>query len=201
MLVSFIAGAVLTYYYIKATTFYVVKKPAVYLYPIDESVINVSLSINGKLTASEPYYNQGWNVNVKPNGLIDGRFDYLFYEAALKKIALPEDGWVVEYKNLDRWFDRELILLGLNEKEKSQFKEYWLKELPKADYYEIRLLQDDFLNENMGLDIKPKPDNLIRVNLHFKPVSTKTSLAKPVIKTPHREGFVVVEWGGILAEG
>ena len=64
-------------------------------------------------------------------------------------------------------------------------------------YYEIRLLDDKFLSENMKLIINPEPQTLIRLNFHFKPVFSKTELKTPVINTPVRNGFTVIEWGGI----
>lgn len=174
-----------------------VKKPAVYLYPMETTNIKVNIEVNGKLTYTEPLYGNGWNVSVTPNGLIDGKYDYLFYEADLKKIELPDEGWIVEYNKLENWFDEYLPQLGLNEKEKNQFKEYWLSNLKKANYYEIKLLGNDFLKENMNLIISPEPKTIIRLNFHFKPVFEKIEIKQPTVSTPLRDGFTVVEWGGV----
>ena len=176
------------------------KKPAIYLYPLERSRINVSLSVNGFLTQSEPDYSHGWSIIAEPTGLIDGQYDYLFYEAHLNKIELPSEGWVVRACDLEKWFDTYLYQLGLNDKEASQFKEYWLEELPVSRYYEIRLFDNDFLTANMNLIIDPKPDTIIRLNFYFKPIDEKTDLIKPKIETPTREGFTVVEWGGVLGK-
>lgn len=174
-----------------------VKKPAVYLYPAEQMNVSVKVNVNGVLTLTDPEYNTGWNVNVKPNGIIDNKYDYLFYEADLNKIELPEEGWVVEYGNLKDWFDEYLPKLGLNKKEKEQFEEYWLGKLRKANYYDIRILDNKFLSENMRLIIDPKPESILRLNFHFKPISIKTELKAPEIKEFIRKGFTVIEWGGI----
>jgi hypothetical protein len=176
-----------------------VKKPAVYLYPLEELNIKVKVDVNGSLTLTEPLYNNGWDVNVNPDGLIDNKYDYLFYEANLNKIELPEEGWIVEYKGLEKWFDKYLPELGLTANEKEQFKEYWLKNLRKANYYEIKLLDSKFLEENMKLIISPEPQTLIRLNFYFKPLFENKEIKNPVINTPERKGFTVVEWGGINA--
>lgn len=176
----------------------VIKKPAIYLYPSEDSFINVKLDINGKIIRDIPNYEDGWDVFITKEGVIDDKYDYLFYEAQLEKIKLPNSGWVVKYNNLGNWFDNKLILLGLNEKEKNQFKEYWLKELPKYDYYEIKLLDDSFLKENMNLIISPQPDTVIRLNFYFKPLEKPVNIQEPTIISPERRGFTVVEWGGIL---
>jgi len=176
----------------------IVKKPAIYLYPEESSNINVQLNINGKIINDIPEYNNGWNVFVTKEGLIDNKYDYLFYEAKLNKISFPEEGWIIEYNSLEGWFDEKLPILGLNEKEISQFKEYWLNSLPEADYYEIKLLDKEFLKENMNLLITPTPDTIIRLEFYFKPISKKISINEPIVITPKRTGFTVVEWGGIL---
>jgi hypothetical protein len=178
----------------------VVKKPAIYLYPEEDSFVSVQLDINGKLIKDVPEYRGVWNVFVTKEGIIDGKYDYLFYEAELNKLELSKNGWIVKYEDLEPWFDENLPKLGLNEKEKLQFKEYWLKELSKSNYYEIKLLEDEFLKENMGIIVSPKPDTVIRLNFYFKPLKEKILLQEPLIVTPERIGFTVVEWGGILGK-
>jgi len=175
----------------------VVKKPALYLYPEKEMNVSVNVVVNGKLTYTEPEYNTGWNVNVKPDGTINNKYDYLFYEADLNKIELPEEGWIVEFSKLENWFDEYLPLLGLNQKEKDQFKEYWLKDLKKENFYEIKLLGNNFLNENMRLKITPEPQTILRLNFYFKPLKEIKEIKSPVINKVERIGFTVIEWGGI----
>ena len=175
-----------------------VKKPAIYLYPLVDSNIQVKVNINGKITKDIPDYNNGWDVFATKEGIINNEYDYLFYEAELNKLELPNEGWVVKYADLDSWFDNILSKLGLNEKEARQFKEYWLNELPESNYYEIKMLDSKFLKQNMNLEINPIPDTLIRIEFYFKPVNLIREINEPSIVTPKREGFTVVEWGGIL---
>ncbi len=175
-----------------------VKKPAVYLYPTETSEIEVKVDVNGYITKAEPNYLTGWKVTAEPNGLIDHKYDYLFYEAQLTNLQLPDEGWIIEFSNLDEWFDETLPLLGLNNKEIAQFKDYWMKELTEANYYEIRILENKFLDENMNLIINPVPDTIIRLNFYFKPLSDKIEIEEPTVETPKRTGFTVVEWGGLL---
>jgi hypothetical protein len=174
------------------------RKPAIYLYPTEDSFVNVQLKIKGLMTKDVPNYNDGWDVFVTKEGLIEEKYDYLFYEALLRNVELPESGWVVKYENLNEWFEINLKKLGLNNKEKGQFMEYWIKELPKSNFYEIKLLEEKFLNENMALNISPKPDTTIRLIFNFKPLRKELELLEPNIVTPERKGFTVVEWGGII---
>ena len=175
------------------------EKPALYLYPESDSMISVKLDVKGKIIKDIPPYNDGWYVFATKDSLIDGQYDYLFYETMQKKKAKLDDrGWVVEKSELEEWFDLYLPELGLNEKETLQFEEYWLERLSEECYYEIKLVEDKYLEENVKLIIEPKPDTVIRLIFHFKAVDERTILKEPVIETPVRKGFTVVEWGGIV---
>ena len=174
------------------------EKPAIYLYPEEDSRIEVKLNINGEIVKDIPKYNNGWKVFVTKEGIIENQYDYLFYSNTLNDLELPEKGWVVAKKDLYNWFEINLPKLGLNEKEKIQFKEYWLYRLTDSDYYEIKLLSKDFLDKNMNLIVEPKPDTEIRLNFVFTPIKKSHEIENPKITTPIREGFTVVEWGGIL---
>jgi hypothetical protein len=177
-----------------------IKKPAIYLYPIEDGQIEVSVFVNGKLTETIPEYGTGWDVFVAKDGIIENKYDYLFYEANLNKLELPIEGWVVKYGDLGSWFDKNLKLMGLNEKELLQFKEYWMKELPEKEYYLIKLFSKNYLEENLKLKFNPTPNTLIRLNFYFKPLNEMIKVESPNITTPTRNGFTVVEWGGVFEE-
>jgi hypothetical protein len=146
-----------------------------------------------------PSYDGLWLVKATPRGVIDDKYGYLFYEVALNSVLdLPKEGWVVKTEEIDRWFDKTLPKLGLKGKEIEDFKEYWLKELRGYPYFKIKVLSQKFLNENLAIQIKPKPDKMIRVILVFEGIKEEERIAEPIIKTPKRKGFTVVEWGGIL---
>ncbi|WP_299238543.1 hypothetical protein [Sulfurihydrogenibium sp.] len=177
-----------------------VKKPALYLYPNKTEKVEVILKPKGQITKTIPEYKDKWLVIANPNGLIDNKYPYLFYEVALENsIDLPKEGWIVKTTDLEKWFDVNLPKLGLNEKEIKDFKEYWLGELKGYPYYKIRLLSEEFLDENIAVKINPRPDTFIRVIFYFEGTyDSKEKLIEPQIKTHIRKGFTAVEWGGIL---
>jgi len=177
----------------------VVKKPALYLYPTKTRQIEIYLKPKGWLTKTIPYYNGIWLVRASPKGIIDNKYEYLFYEVALNSsLDLPNEGWVVKIKELNQWFDKTLSKLGLKEKEIKDFKDFWLKELKGYPYFKIKVLSEKFLNDNLAIRIKPNPDKMIRVILVFEGIKQEEQITEPIIKTPKRKGFTVVEWGGIL---
>ncbi len=194
-------------------------KPAVYLYPEKEMLVNVQVAItNGFLTYTDPLYPKGgWSVFARPNGSLQyfgnnfsdskgkvnyatGIFPYLYYEGKVADSAVqkPEEGYVIAYENLANFYDEILPKLGLNPKESQEFQDYWLKALPNASYYFIGIIPQEQLNENEPLTITPKEDTMIRVRLYFEQREKFSVVTPPTLKTPTRNGFTVVDWGGMV---
>jgi hypothetical protein len=196
-------------------------KPAVYLYPTTDTLVNVKVNINnGFLTYTDPLYPlNGWNVLAKPNGDLQylshdlanskgtvnyptGIFPYLYYEGKIQdqSVNIPTTGFIKHYDQLPAFFDDILPKLGLNHKETEEFKSYWLKALPKANYYFIGIIPQDQLNTNEPLTITPKQDTMIRVRLYFEALDKPKLIEQPIIQTPSRTGFTVVDWGGMVKQ-
>lgn len=190
-------------------------KPAIYLYPEEDTNVIVYLDLNGEITQSDPDYQGGWNVFVtvtedgttKNSTIYDengSEYDYLFWEGAFEYslLVLPNSGWIIAQENLGAWFYENLNALGLNDNERQQFMEYWVARLQDSPYYEIKLVDQEFMNNNATLSITSSegtvPDTMIRIILHFHGVDVYEYIEAPEIVTPERNGFVVVEWGGIL---
>jgi hypothetical protein len=179
-------------------------KPAIYLYPTEKTNINVKVDTIGKLNLTIPTYPQnGWDVTAYPNGSIvykNATYPYLYYEAALPDTALnlPSDGYVIAYNELDNFFNDTLPQLGLNGRETIEFSDYWEKALPKSPYYFIGIMPQDNLQTLAKLNITPQPNTVIRVSLYFKPLDKKMQVNPPQISKLNRDGFTVVEWGGLF---
>jgi hypothetical protein len=78
---------------------------------------------------------------------------------------------------------------------------YWLPELQatKSPYYRISFLQTAEMNKIVPMKITPNPYSLLRVFLDWAPLQTKPAESLPPQEfTPFaRNGFAVVEWGGL----
>jgi hypothetical protein len=174
---------------------------------------------NGFLTYTDPLYpiNQGWSVLAYPTGELrylstnmadskgtinypTGVFPYLYYEGKINDQALtkPDKGFVKHYNELPSFFDTLLPQLGLNNKESQEFKQYWLKALPKSPYYFIGILPQEQVNQNEPLTITPPQDTLIRIRLFFEALEQPKLVEQPTLQTPTRSGFTVVDWGGMV---
>lgn len=199
-------------------------KPAIYLYPEKPTDINVKLNLDGELTVSNPAYNAdtGWNVKAYPDGIIqltesdkdtsDGMrmhssevegsiktYPYLYYEAELNGISLPKEGFVFAKDELPKQLRLLMEKIGFNDKEISDFMEYWLPRLSEKPYYFVTLLPENVINDKEKLTFSMAPDTLIRSRFVFEGLDAPISV-KPLanISTYSRSGFVVTDWGGTI---
>lgn len=179
-------------------------KPAVYLYPEEQMFVHVLLDPKGEITYTDPLYPEGgWKVWAYPSGDILSdykRYDYLYYEAEVPQdsYALPEEGFVVAKDSLPTFLPELVTKLGLNHKETQEFTEYWVGVLPDSAYYQVKIVKQEVLDDISPLYITPRPSTVIRVTLHFKALDEAVSITAPEIAPVTRDGFTVVEWGGLF---
>lgn len=180
-------------------------KPIVYLYPEKKQNVLVKLDPKGFLLETIPKYpKEGWFVESYPDGKIvyKGKtYNYLYYESKIKdeEITIPEEGFLVAYEELEIFFQKILPKTGLNVKESIEFIDYWKKALPKVPYYFIGLMDRESIDKIEPLTIIPTPESVIRVRFYFRPLEDKNIQVKePVIIAGKRDGFSVVEWGGMV---
>jgi len=180
-------------------------KPIIYIYPEqDGTVINVNVSDPEKLTCTYPKYNDGWKVIASKDGTLkdeSGRHYYaLYWEGKDFTNSNFEDGFVVKGEDTAAFLEEKLAILGLNEREAEEFIVYWLPVLESNNYNLIRFKTAEEIDSDMGLEINPKPDTLIRVMMEYKPLMFKKDIKEQVLEKVERTGYTVVEWGGIKSK-
>ena len=177
-------------------------KPIIYLYPTEETKVSVKLLKDDSITCSYPKYEESWEVVAKPNGdltyLSNGRQLYaLYYESKNNiKLDVQKDGFIVKSEDVAEFLEEKLEILGLNQREAEEFIIYWLPKLESNKYNYIRVATEEEINENMPLEINPKPDTTIRILMTYKGLEEPIDVEEQKLITPERNGFVVVEWGG-----
>lgn len=176
-------------------------KPIIYIYPSKDMDVTVKLSHPNDLTTTYPKYNYEWKVRALTDGtLIDEnnkKYYALYWESeSNKKNGIKEDGFVVKGEDTAGFLEEKLEILGLNYKEANEFIMYWLPRLENNKYNYIRFQTMDEINNNMGLDINPKPDTLIRVRMEYKSLDKKIKVKEQKLNKVERQGYTVVEWGG-----
>ena len=178
-------------------------KPVIYLYPEQTTDVSVKLEPQGGFTVTEPAYDGGWNVRATPKGeltnLKDGKtYSYLFWEGRGGLYETPKRGFVVAEKNVHGFLLEKLAALGLNAQESADFIEFWEPRMTGSPYYFVTFLGNSAMDALAPLDVTPKPDTVIRVLMDFSPLEKPISVEGFSIRTPKREGFTLVEWGGVL---
>ena len=177
-------------------------KPVIYLYPIKTSKVNVTFKYPERLTTTYPKYVDNWTVTASPNGnLYDEKTNknyYALYYESLTKISkgVRDIGFVVKGSDTISFLEDKLSKLGLTEREANEFIMFWLPKLERNSYNYIYFNTLEEVNEDMPIEVNPKPDTMIRIIMEFKPLDKPIKVNEQVITTPIRKGFTLVEWGG-----
>lgn len=180
-------------------------KPVIYLYPEQETKVNVQLSFNGTLTSTYPTLpSEGWTVTAQPDGTLtdeEGRsYRYLFWEGVADVDWKQDSGFLVKAEDTREFLEQSLTQLGLNELEQNDFITYWLPKLEKNGESFVTFAAEQY-TDNAVLTVTPQPDSVLRVQMLISKVddSNRAAFQKlPEQELPRfeREGFVLVEWGG-----
>lgn len=177
-------------------------KPVIYLYPTKTTPVSVSLPRFINVTVSEPTYSsRGWQTVAQPDGTLtmaDGQqFGSLYWEGTGVGYVAPREGFMVKDGQQKVFLTETLAKYGLNAKESQEFMDFWLPKMTGAPYYRVSFLTDTW-SKAAPLYVNPKPDTNIRIFMDWQKLSAPINIATPKIITPARNGFTLVEWGGLL---
>ena len=178
-------------------------KPNIYFYPTERSRINVNLSFpqGGKIISSIPVYGNGWMIDVDTTGLINSKYEYLFYESEQPDVWQLNEGWIIRRSELESFFTDNMLKYGFNGREIKDFTDYWIPRLVNSVYYEIYPQESYLINTVIKLNISKVPDNILRLFYVIKAVSNDSNARiniPPENSQFKRRGFCVTEWGVIL---
>lgn len=179
-------------------------KPVIYLYPQTTTDVTVRVAPKGGFSVTIPDYGNGWNVTASPDGTLTNKADgktypYLFWEGRGAGYAEPASYWVVAQSDVHRFLVSTLARLGLNEIESADFMEFWEPRMQQAPYYKIGFHGTEVMNLIAPVQLSTKADTLIRILMDFSELDAPIAAHPPVLPaTPERDGFTVVEWGGVI---
>lgn len=175
------------------------EKPVIYLYPEQETEVEVQLDYDGTLVCTYPEYNNGWKVVAQPDGTLcdeSGKtYSYLFWEGDADATYDFTKGFVVKGSETAEFLEGKLEQIGLNAKEANEFIVYWLPRM-QENKYNLITFQTEAYTDVAKLHITPEPDSVLRVFMAYKELEKPIEIEEPVIAPFERKGFTVVEWGG-----
>lgn len=184
-----------------------VKKPAIYLYPLRKSQIIVTHAFKGKIHSTYPRYEENWTVVAQPDGSLwsarDQRsYKYLFWDGIYA--FGPEHyqfkaGFCVNKSDYVSFLQKKLTHIGLNESEMNDFIVYWLPAMNRYENCFIHFRINDNIDGTSVLTTQPTADTTIRVFMEFSGVENLDNIRElPEQRLPTfvRRGFTLVEWGG-----
>ena len=174
-------------------------KPVIYLYPREETNVDVTLDYDGRLTCTYPKYTGGWSVTARPDGtLTDGAgqsYNYLYWEGEDRNEYDFSRGFCVAGADSAAFLEDALARLGLTRREANEFIVFWLPQL-EENPYSLIAFQTDAYTDHARLTVTPEPDTVLRVFMAWKPLDAPVEIEAQPLTAPTREGFTLVEWGG-----
>ncbi len=178
-------------------------KPVIYLYPEEEMQIDVMIEPQGGFTYTEPVYDDGWSVIAQTDGTLtnlkDGKeYTYLFWEGRGGVYSAPKYYWVVEQAEVERFLIKTLGKYGLNNQEIFDFMEFWYPRMQEAPYYKIGFHGTQVMDAIAPMKLSVEPDSIFRILMDFTELNEPIASNPMKIETFDREGFTVVEWGGVI---
>ena len=167
-------------------------KPVIYLYPEEETAVDVVLTLDGELTCTYPAYKDGWRVSAAPDGTLtdaNGQtYNYLYWEGDTDTAFDMSSGFCIKGEDTAAFLETALADLGLTRREANEFIVYWLP-LMEQNPYNVIAFQTDAYTDAAKLDISPAPDTLIRVFMAWQASDTFAELPPQTLTAPDRIGF------------
>ena len=176
-------------------------KPILYLYPDKDMNVSIKLERDNDIITSYPKYNKGWNVFVNKDGIINynNREYYALYWDEYNDLDVDfSTGFYVNGNNAIEFLEEKLDYIGLNNREANEFIMYWLPILEANQHSLVYFELTDERESNNKLIINPKPDSILRINMHIKKIYDIMSIEEQKLEKFERTGFTVVEWAGTI---
>ena len=162
-------------------------KPVIYLYPEQQTEVEVSLDYDGTLTAAYP---DGTLHDENGN-----EYSYLFWEGENDADYDFSKGFCVAGADTADFLRETLSGIGLTPREYNEFIVYWLPKM-QGNPYNLISFQSERYTDGAKLIIDPKPDSELRVFMAWKPLNRAQPIEPQMFPSFERDGFTVVEWGG-----
>ena len=158
-------------------------------------------------TYVEPaYLNDGWTVHAEPTGKLynyadQTNYPYLYWEGHATGFGFSDtQGWMLSRDTMEKDLFDLMIDAGLNNTEATDFVEFWAPKMLEAPYTFVTFASERAFDRAAPLTVSPAPDSVLRLFMYFEPRDTFQTVTPLPLRSFDRNGFTLVEWGGVLAE-
>jgi len=137
-------------------------------------------------------------MTINPSGLINGKYNYLFYETEQIPQFVTQEGWIVHKDSLEFFFQSNLKKSGFNNFEIEDFISFWIPKMTSSEFYAIYPQYNEQVDQLIKLNFSIIPDTIIRLFYFVEECnSNDIQLKEPEIPNYNNKGFIVREWGVI----
>ncbi len=193
-------------------------KPLVYIYGADNKKMSLKVETNkeAQFTKLIPEFQKEntWEFMANNNKVHFKKdsYDYLYYAVKVPNYTTNEHGWIVEWEDVNQFFQEKLDYIGFNSQEKRDFMEYWVPRYKSGHSYFVSFKFNEELDQYVKLKFNENPDSLFRVLLDSYEITSKHEVPstfwyenmqkkqdKNLLKKYVRSGKLdIFEWGGVL---
>ena len=185
-----------------------VEKPVIYLYAKEPTSFSIELKPVGELTFTYPEYKSKWMVTANEQGQLTSdfkKYPYLFWEAKQKRLNFKGDangmeGFYLKTDTLVNFLEIQLEMLGLNNRESTDFITYWGPRMKAYQYVAVQFWIDDmYAAEIAEINVQPKPEAVRRVFMVFRGVNEDMNVDYFIPQKWNRfirKDLTLIEWGG-----
>lgn len=178
-------------------------KPVIYFYNAQGKDITVKFPHEELLTETIPEYNGRWAVTTNDSDRIinaDGKeYPNLYYESITNPALFDtRKGFYINKEDRAGEFNNILSEYGFNELEIKEFIDFWDSKLGDEDYI-MYPQYTDTVNIAMPIEVNPIPDTIVRMWFVFEQadnIDYKDAEIEPFM----REGYTLIEWGGVILD-
>lgn len=164
---------------------------------------------NGYLRDLQPRYTKCSKLPYKEFGFEYSKqaceinkYPYIYWDGVqtAKQLPIKDVGFIVAQKDVENFLKSKVDEMKFLETEKIEFVRYWKKQMEDTNwkYFKVYFLQNEEVDYYYPIYVEPKPINSNRVQIIISKAKKDEKINEQVLIPFKRDGYTLVEWGGII---
>ncbi len=166
---------------------------------------------NGYLRDLQPKYTKCSKLPYKEFGFEYSKqaceinkYPYIYWDGVqlVKPLPKKEVGFIVAKNDIESFLTARADEMKFLETEKSEFVRYWKKQMQDTNWknFKVYFLQNEEVDDYYPIYVEPKPVSSNRVQIIISKAKKNEKLPAQTLVPFNRDGYTLVEWGGIIKE-